>query len=234
MGESMYRSTFSWPRYYLEVSGELHAPAALPRGIAPGTHWLGGCVNPRAGLDDVKKRKFLALPGLELRPLGRPASSYTDYAIPAPWNWNVRKYNLMSYLTWVRLLVFRRKERATVVRPRGWITTLTMAGTNSHDSRTIKPTEVGLGQWRYFPSRRTNKWDPNDAKLGCIDDSRQGVHTQLELINAFVRSLLSITPLRACGCWFAYRCISHPPAVVLKPGRIWLYCAIDMSRWLVD
>jgi hypothetical protein len=38
----------------------------------------------RAGLDDLQKRKFLTLPGLELLPLGRPARSCTDYAIPAP------------------------------------------------------------------------------------------------------------------------------------------------------
>jgi hypothetical protein len=31
-----------------------------PEGRAPGTHW----VDPRAGLDDVEKRKFLILPGL--------------------------------------------------------------------------------------------------------------------------------------------------------------------------
>jgi hypothetical protein len=30
-------------------------------------------VVPRPGLDDVEKRKFLTPPGLELRPLGRPA-----------------------------------------------------------------------------------------------------------------------------------------------------------------
>jgi hypothetical protein len=30
MGEWMYRSTFPWPRDWLEVSGQLHAPAALP------------------------------------------------------------------------------------------------------------------------------------------------------------------------------------------------------------
>jgi hypothetical protein len=43
-------------------------------------------MNPRTGLDDVEKRRFLTVPGLELRPLGRPAvaSRYTDYAIPAP------------------------------------------------------------------------------------------------------------------------------------------------------
>jgi hypothetical protein len=42
---------------------------------APGTHWIGGWVDLRAGLDDLEKRKFLSLPGLELRPLGRPARS---------------------------------------------------------------------------------------------------------------------------------------------------------------
>jgi hypothetical protein len=42
---------------------------------APGTHWTGGWVSPRAGLDDMEKRKFLPQPGLELRPLGRLARS---------------------------------------------------------------------------------------------------------------------------------------------------------------
>jgi hypothetical protein len=32
-------------------------------------------VDLRASLDDLEKRKFLTLPGLELRPLGRPARS---------------------------------------------------------------------------------------------------------------------------------------------------------------
>jgi hypothetical protein len=41
---------------------------------APGTHWIGGGVDPRAGLVDLEKRKFLTLPGLELRPR-RPARS---------------------------------------------------------------------------------------------------------------------------------------------------------------
>jgi hypothetical protein len=33
---------------------------------APSTYWIGGWVGPRAGLDDVEKRKFLTLPGIEL------------------------------------------------------------------------------------------------------------------------------------------------------------------------
>jgi hypothetical protein len=48
---------------------------------APGTHWIGGWVNPRAGLDYVEKRKFLALPGLKLRPLGCPAHSQSLYLL---------------------------------------------------------------------------------------------------------------------------------------------------------
>jgi hypothetical protein len=38
-------------------------------------------VNPRAGLGDVGKRKFLTLKGLELRPLGRPARSQSLYRL---------------------------------------------------------------------------------------------------------------------------------------------------------
>jgi hypothetical protein len=42
----------------VEVTGQLHAPTALPpRERAPGTHWIGGSVGPRAGLDVVVKRK---------------------------------------------------------------------------------------------------------------------------------------------------------------------------------
>jgi hypothetical protein len=48
---------------------------------APSTHWIGGWVGPRAGLDDVEKRKFLTLPGLELRPLCRPARSQSLYLL---------------------------------------------------------------------------------------------------------------------------------------------------------
>jgi hypothetical protein len=41
---------------------------------------------PTAGLDNVEKKKFLSLSGLDLRPLSHQpiASCYTDYAILAP------------------------------------------------------------------------------------------------------------------------------------------------------
>jgi hypothetical protein len=50
---------------------------------APGTHWMRGWVDLRAGLDDLEKRKLLILPGLELRPLGQPV------AIPTPFEKDV-------------------------------------------------------------------------------------------------------------------------------------------------
>jgi hypothetical protein len=57
------------------VAGEWSA--SRPVRFIAGTHCVGGWVGPRAGLNDVEKRKFLTLPGLELRPLGRPAHSVT-------------------------------------------------------------------------------------------------------------------------------------------------------------
>jgi hypothetical protein len=59
-----------------------------PREWAPGTHWIGGWVGPRAGLDAVEKRKILRLPPpRELNPrtpIVQPvAIRYTDWAITA-------------------------------------------------------------------------------------------------------------------------------------------------------
>jgi hypothetical protein len=69
------------------VGGEWSAsrPCRLtPVERAPGTHWIGGWVDPTAGLDDVEKRKFLTLPGLEVRPLGRPARNQSLYRLSYP------------------------------------------------------------------------------------------------------------------------------------------------------
>jgi hypothetical protein len=63
------------------MSGQLHAPAALAPGKSPVTHFIGGWVDPRAGLDDMEKRKLELPPLLVVQPV---ASRYTDWAIPAP------------------------------------------------------------------------------------------------------------------------------------------------------
>jgi hypothetical protein len=63
----------------MEVSGQLSAPATLPPGKKPPvrTGYEAGWVR----LDAVENRKFLTLPGLELRPLGRPAHSQSLYRL---------------------------------------------------------------------------------------------------------------------------------------------------------
>jgi hypothetical protein len=55
------------------VCGQLHTLAALPHGeTASGTHWIGGWVGPRAGMDAVEKINFFHCRGSKP---GRPASS---------------------------------------------------------------------------------------------------------------------------------------------------------------
>jgi hypothetical protein len=64
------------------VGGEWSASRPFrftPGERASGTHWIRGWVGPSASLDNMEKRKFLTLPGLKLRPLGRPALSQSLY-----------------------------------------------------------------------------------------------------------------------------------------------------------
>jgi len=41
----------------MEVSGQLHAPEANPPVRAAGSHWIGGWVGLRSGLDAVTRRR---------------------------------------------------------------------------------------------------------------------------------------------------------------------------------
>jgi len=70
----------------MELSGQLHAPAALAQGKSPGTPYIGGYEGPRAGLDAVAKRKLasLPLPGTEPRSSNPQPSLYIDWATPTP------------------------------------------------------------------------------------------------------------------------------------------------------
>jgi hypothetical protein len=54
------------------LADQLHAVAALPAVKKPAsTHWIGGSVGPKTGLDDAENRKLLPLPGLKIRPVVR-------------------------------------------------------------------------------------------------------------------------------------------------------------------
>jgi hypothetical protein len=46
-----------------------------------GTHWMECWVGTRIGLNDVEKRIFLTLPGLELQLLGRPTCTQSQYLL---------------------------------------------------------------------------------------------------------------------------------------------------------
>jgi hypothetical protein len=63
-----------WRKF--KVSGQLHGPAALPPG-KNSPEPIGGSVCPTTGLDDMEKRKFLSLPGLELQIKTKVANMYT-------------------------------------------------------------------------------------------------------------------------------------------------------------
>jgi hypothetical protein len=73
---------------------------------ARGAHWMGGWVNPRADLDDVGKIQFLTLPGLEHRPLGRPAlrQSLHQLRYPGYWNNGISK-SILSHTFFFRLQI---------------------------------------------------------------------------------------------------------------------------------
>jgi hypothetical protein len=71
MGEWMYKPTF----FLTSALAGGEWSASRPGPLYPGTHWIRGWVDPRAGMNDVQKRKFLTLPELEFRSLGRPARS---------------------------------------------------------------------------------------------------------------------------------------------------------------
>jgi hypothetical protein len=70
--------------HFLDLRTSWELSASRPGSFTPGTHSIGGWVGPRADMDDVEKRKFLTLRGLELRPLRRPARSQSLYRLPYP------------------------------------------------------------------------------------------------------------------------------------------------------
>jgi hypothetical protein len=76
----MYRSTFFLTSVLVGGERSASRPGRFnPRETASDTHWIRGWVGPRAGLDDMEKRKILTLLELELRPFGRPVPNQSLY-----------------------------------------------------------------------------------------------------------------------------------------------------------
>jgi hypothetical protein len=68
----------------MEVSDELHASAALPRGKSPQYPLYRRLGGPQSRSGRLEEEKILDTTGLELQLLGRVASRYTDCATRAP------------------------------------------------------------------------------------------------------------------------------------------------------
>jgi len=65
----------------MEMSGQLHAPSALyPRERATGTHYRGGLLGPRAGLDTAVEERKIPRPCRQSNP-GRPTCSLVNILI---------------------------------------------------------------------------------------------------------------------------------------------------------
>ena len=65
----------------LRIGRQRHAPAALPPGKNPWTHFIGGWMSVRADVNGAEKREFLPPPGLESCTVQPTASWYTDWTV---------------------------------------------------------------------------------------------------------------------------------------------------------
>jgi hypothetical protein len=74
---------------------------------APDTLWIAGWMDPRTSLGDMEKRKFLILPGHELRPIGCPTRSQSLYRLPCSYL-PLSVWDRYDFVTWGTLLVLCR------------------------------------------------------------------------------------------------------------------------------
>jgi hypothetical protein len=82
MGEWTYTSTFFLTSELVRDEWSASRLGRFrPGKSAPGTHLIGGCVDPRTGLDKVEERQILTLLVFELQPLGRRARSQSPYRL---------------------------------------------------------------------------------------------------------------------------------------------------------
>jgi hypothetical protein len=118
MGEWMYRPTLTWGEW---SGGQLHTPSASPLEKEPptpppGTRWIGGWVDPIAVLDNVEKRKFLTLLGLELHSVVQPVASHNINCTPVRRVNTKRKHSNIEYsryIGWNRCITCWHENRCS-------------------------------------------------------------------------------------------------------------------------
>jgi hypothetical protein len=62
---ALYKNNYNYIKIIAICKGFYPPPSRRER--ATGTHWIGGWVGPRTGLDVVEKRNILPLPGIQPR-----------------------------------------------------------------------------------------------------------------------------------------------------------------------
>ena len=96
-GGLRYSSTLPWPRHWKGVSGQQHAPTALYPRERPSTHFTGGWVGPRAGLEE---RNTSSPSGFDPGP-SSPQSVAIPTELPSPLllNINISNHNTLYFGT---------------------------------------------------------------------------------------------------------------------------------------
>jgi hypothetical protein len=82
--------------HFLDLSTSSRPGRFTPRERAPGTHWIGGWMGPRTGLDDMEKGEFLEPTGTQTRPLGCSAHGQSLYRLRYPDSLEVEIHELIS------------------------------------------------------------------------------------------------------------------------------------------
>jgi hypothetical protein len=83
----------------MKMSAQLHVLAALPpKERRPRTHWIGGCIGPRADYDMWRRQKSLA-PAENVSPIPQPSrtwsSRYTELSLLGGWGGGINtKFDL--------------------------------------------------------------------------------------------------------------------------------------------
>jgi hypothetical protein len=160
MGEWMYRSAFSWPRHKLELSGQLHAPAALPPGKEPPVP-IGeeGRWTPEPVWTTWRRENSWPYGDSNSDPsVVQPvASRYTDYAIPAPdrdvsSKNNNKKFRNSSLVMRTGINLFKRRSHwrnfVSILRPNSQQLDVKSAMTDI-----FRRFRVSLFFYSYFPIR---------------------------------------------------------------------------------
>jgi hypothetical protein len=99
-------------------------------------------LDPRTGLNDMEKRNFLTLPGLELRPLCRPARGQSLYRLSYPGSLAVD----MGYL----LKIYRNITLPSIPKSGSWLSTQGISGFLDFIHRPVFEGTRHFGNWICF------------------------------------------------------------------------------------